>query len=108
MKIAKLRNGSEEALPLVAVTRMIVERLMEGFPGAIDLYELVQKCRNPDHQFFGDSGKRLIAEGLVDASGHIHSSTRNIILSMATGEDLKMVFVNPVVEVREEVPATSP
>jgi hypothetical protein len=102
MQIATLKNGSEEAMPLVVITQMIVNRLMEGFPGVIDLYELVQKCRDRDHRFFGDSGKRLEAEGLVDKGGGIHDSTRNIILSMASGEGLTMTFGNPVTSVREE------
>lgn len=108
MKIATLKNGAEEALSLVAVTQMIVNRMMEGFPGVIDLYELVQKCRDSNHRLFGNSEANLKAEGLIEPSGRIHDSTRNIILSMVSGEGLDMTFGNPVVSIREESIHASP
>jgi hypothetical protein len=101
MKIATLKNGAEEALPLVAVTQLIINRMTESFPGVINLYELVQKCRDSNHRLFGNSEEDLKREGLIEPSGRIHDSTRNIILSMASGDGLDMTFGDPVVSVRE-------
>lgn len=96
MNILKLKNGSEEAEPLVKGIMMILNQLMQGLPGAIDAYELVEKCKDPSHKMFGDSEKHLIDIGLMDGLGRIHDSIRNVVLSSAIGEGLELRFENPV------------
>ena len=96
MNILKLKNGSEEAEPLVKVTMMSLNQLMQGLPGAIDAYELVEKCKDPDHKMFGDSEKHLIDAGLMEGPGRIHDSIRNVVLSAAVGDGLELHFESPI------------
>ncbi|NLH78692.1 MAG: hypothetical protein GX465_16820 [Acidobacteria bacterium] len=96
MNILKLKNGSEEAEPLVKVTMMSLNQLMQGLPGAIDAYELVEKCKDPAHEMFGDSEKHLIDAGLMEGPGRIHDSVKNVVLSAASGEGLELHFESPI------------
>ena len=93
-ELIKLKNGMQEAKPLVAIIGLHVKRLIEKNP--IALYELVMKCRNRDHQFFGNAPDILKDLNLLESDNSVHSSIRNIILSLATGDGLDMKFVNPV------------
>ena len=93
MDMVKLRNGTEEAAPLVSVVKLGIRRLQEKRP--ITLYELVMKCRDRDHTFSGGCEDELISLGLVERGGHIHESIRNVVLSSATGDGLEMTFVDP-------------
>ena len=96
MNILKLKNGSEECEPVVKVTMLSIQQLMKGLPGAIDAYELVEKCKDPSHKMFGDSEKHLIDVGLMEGPGRIHDSIKNIVLSSALGEGLELRFGDPV------------
>lgn len=59
-------------------------------------YELVMKCRDKNHQLFGNTGERLKKLRLIEEDGSIHGSIRNIVLSSAEGEGLEMTFKSPV------------
>ena len=107
-----LKNGAEEAKPLVVVTMMTLNRLMdEGKSSTV--YELVQLCRNGDHALsrFDGIAERLERLNLASeiaaipfrgANKHggcqwkVHSSTRNIVLSAIEGEGLDLRLANPV------------
>ena len=95
MKMCKLKNGSEEAQVLVNATMMHINDLMKSLPGALDLYELVAKCRDPGHKMFGDSAKHLEERGLLEPGERVHGSIRNIVLSSAAGTDYDLHFENP-------------
>jgi hypothetical protein len=94
MQTVILKNGIEEAKPLVQVTMMSLRSLLQDKP--IVFYELVMKCRDGNHQFFGRSEDDLKALSLVQSDGSVHDSIRNIVLSAATGEGLEMVLGSPV------------
>jgi len=94
MEVVMLRNGTEEAKPLVAVMMMSLEHLMDEQPLA--LYDLVMKCRDREYQFFGDNEKYLQDLKLVETNGNIHGSVRNIILSAVRGEGIDMMLGSPV------------
>lgn len=96
MDVLKLKNGSEEAAPLVKVTMMSVEHLMESHP--IALMELVSLCRDRDHELFGNTAVELRSFALVDLDGSIHRSIRNIVLSAVEGEGLEMRLISPLAE----------
>lgn len=96
MDILKLKNGAEEAAPLVRITMMSLNQLMQGLPGAVDAYELVEKCKDQAHVMFGDSEQHLIDVGLMEGPNRIHDSIRNVVLSAAVGEGLQLHFENPV------------
>lgn len=97
METVILRNGAEEAKPLVAVTMLSLGHLMDERPLA--LYDLVMKCRDRNYQFFGDNEEHLKSLNIVDRDGSIHTSIRNIVLSAADGDGLAMVIRSPVKEV---------
>ncbi len=82
------------ALPLVNVTMMSLRDLMQKNP--IAFYELVMKCRNHNHKFFGNAGDVLKGLSLVETGGSIHDSIRNIVLSAAKGDGLDMSLGSPV------------
>jgi hypothetical protein len=91
--MVKLKNGSEVAEPLVTTTMMNLELLMEKNP--IAFYELVEKCRNPKHEMFGNTAE--VAEGLALMNNRqCHSTTRDIVLSAVHGEDLEMTLGSPI------------
>jgi len=122
METLKLKNGTEEALPLVRITMLSLSALIEKNP--IAFYELVMKCRNQNHKFFGNTADELVKLSLVTESGrltsqevisigkrldlkdgdsipeniqyHVHDSIRNIVLSAVEGEGLSMKLTNPI------------
>ena len=90
----KAKNGSKVAQPLVITTMMNLEALMESNPMAF--YELVEKCKNSEHKMFGNT-KDVVAElALIDSSGSVHSSTKDVVLSAVEGEGLSMSLSSPV------------
>lgn len=93
MEIAKLKNGREEILSLVTVTMMTLYKLMEENP--IALYELTEKCKNPEHIIFGQIEPILQDLALIN-NGQIHDSIKNIILSAIKGEGLELTLINPI------------
>lgn len=98
MEIVKLKNGSEEAGPLVATLMMALERLLAEKP--IALYELVMVARDRDHEPFGRCGDDLadmhLLERRTNGTFGIHSSTRNVVLSAITGEGLDLALGSPI------------
>lgn len=96
METVILKNGAEEALPLVDVAMLSLRTLMAEKP--IVLYELVQLCRDRKHQLFGKSGDDLHALKLIEKHGDgvgVHDSIRNIVLSAVEGDGLEMALGNP-------------
>jgi hypothetical protein len=94
MNMLKLKNGSEEAEPLVRVTMFSLKQLFETKP--IVAYELRELCKNSAHKLFGNSGDDLKALSLVQSDGRVHDSIRNIVLSAFDGEGLAMCMISPV------------
>ncbi len=94
METIKLKNGAVEAKPLVVVMMLSLKHLMDEKP--IAFYELVMKCRDPEHKFFGATGQDLQKLNLVGPDGTIHSSVRNIVLSATSGEGLVLKLHSPI------------
>lgn len=93
MDTIRLKNGTEEAAPLVATMLITLRLLATGQP--IHLYELVEKARNRSHVFWGDIGKQLAKMKLVEVDGSMNDSIRNIVLSAVEGDGLEMRVVSP-------------
>lgn len=93
-EVIKLKNGMEEVKSLVTIVAMHINSLLERNP--IALYELVLKCRDRDHQFFGHTADDLKDLELLQSDNSVHSSIRNIILSSTVGDGIDMTFVSPV------------
>lgn len=94
LKTVKLKNGAEEAKGLVNITFMILQDLSKKNP--ILLYELVKKCRDRSHRFFGNTGETLRSMELVQSDHSIHSSIKHIVLSSVEGEGMEMRLVRPI------------
>ena len=92
--VFKLKNGAEEVKPLVAVTVMALERVLEDRPFAF--YDLVRKVRDSRHEIFAPSMEYLTKRGLLEPNGSVHDSVRNIVLSAVTGEGFDLILGNPV------------
>lgn len=90
---SRLRTGEDVLSLMVAVTVESLRRLMRERP--VDLHEAVEKARNPGHRFWGQSGERLAADGLVNSDGTMHEQIRSIILAAVEGEGLQLRLVNP-------------
>lgn len=89
----KLKNGAEEATPLVAVTMMALRELIK-LP--IPFYELVMICRDRNHKLWSNTASILQERNLLDETGRVHDSIRNIVLSAVSGEGIDMVLGWPV------------
>ena len=93
MKMVMLKNGSEEAEVSVRAICLSLQELFDSAP--VILYELVMKCRDSKHEFFGDSGKKLQDLSLVDGDT-IHRTIKNIVLSAVVGEGFEMKLTPPI------------
>ena len=92
--LVKLKNGSEGVKALVSITMMSLESLIETNPVAF--YELVMKCRDVNHRFFGNTGEVLQKLSLVQTDGNVHDSIRNIVSSAVDGDGVDMTLGSPV------------
>jgi hypothetical protein len=90
METLTLKNGAQEAQPLVSITTILLKNLIREDP--IAFYELVMCCRDAEHTPFGNTAEKLQARRLYP----VHDSIRNIVLSAVTGEGLAMQLGSPV------------
>jgi hypothetical protein len=95
MKVIKLKNGSEEVEPIVLVTMASLHKLFQDQP--IAAYELVMKCRDRTHKFWGNYQDVLEKWALVQSDGNVHDSIQNIVLSAVTGDGLYMTLSSPAI-----------
>lgn len=97
-----LRTGIQEASALVKIVALQLREMMNPdlekgarMGDMLALYDLVSKCRDRNYQFFGNNEELLIQRGLVERSGHVHDSVRNIVLASVEGDGMDMRLVNP-------------
>lgn len=93
IKMIKLKNGSEAPEPAVITTMISLESLMDKNP--IAFYEFVQKCRDPNHEMWGNT-KEAVAKLALINNNSVHDITKNVVLSAVQGEDLEMALSSPV------------
>ena len=94
MNIVTLKNGTQEAEPLVKVAMFSLSNLIEQDP--IAFYELVMLCRDRSHSLFGNTPDKLHSLSLIEQSGQPHDSIRNVVLSAVSGDGLDMELHSPV------------
>lgn len=97
IEVVTLKNGTEEARPLIGVMMLTLQRLWAEKPTV--LYELVQLCRDREHELWGSTSEDLLALSLIEKTNdgfRVHDSIRNIVLSAIEGEGLEMKLGNPV------------
>ena len=93
LKTVKLRNGTEEAEPLITVVCISLEHLFKTKPMAF--YDLVMKTRDGNYQVFSPNIPILDSLHLYPQCGTQHESIRNVVLSCSRGEGLEMEFILP-------------
>jgi len=96
MDTVKLKNGAEEAAPLVTIGMMSIGRLAEQYP--MVFYDFVMLCRDRNHKLFGRAEDELRALSLIGPGNHVHDSIRNLVLSAVSGDGMEMVLGNPIAE----------
>jgi hypothetical protein len=94
MNNVTLKNGTQAPFSLVTVISISLERLIKN--DFICFYELVMKCRDSSHEFFGDTADQLKQYGLANNAGIVHQFTRNIVLSSVEGNGFDMTFSSPL------------
>ena len=99
-----LRNGSEETTPLVMAVMLHLIKLSsdkdktpeEGIRDILALWELREKCRNRDHEFFTEPLRQRLGDlGLIGSDGHVNSGIRNIVLCAVVGDGAELRIQNP-------------
>jgi len=91
----KLKNGWDEAKPLVAIIMHTLQKLMDEGRGIV-VYELAEVCKDPTHKPWGQAGDDLKALKLLRPDGSVHDSIRNIVLSAVSGEGMEMTLGSPL------------
>lgn len=91
-----LKNGADVADSLVATVLVTLRQLAksEDFPEFIALYDLARLARDRSYDV-GFSKQLLQRWGLLDGSGVLHDSVRNIVLSAVEVDGGEVRIVNP-------------
>lgn len=88
-----LRTGVETPKALVATLNVVCSSMMNDNP--IVMFEAVSLARDPNHQLFGNSGAALQDAAMLDCTGKMHSSVREILCALFDGEMLEMRMLGP-------------
>ncbi|MEO8402870.1 MAG: hypothetical protein ABI597_13945 [Gammaproteobacteria bacterium] len=93
--LIKLKNGAEVSEAALLSTMKALESFEKN---VLALYELLEKCRNPEHKMFGNTKKLAEDAGLL-IGDKIHQDTKNIILSAVESHgSLKFSVSMPIEE----------
>jgi len=86
----KLKNGSEEIDSLVAATLSSIYALLMENSGV--LHYLFKKCKDDNYNIPPEAVEILKDKALLEESGSVHSSIRNIVLSAfeVDGQNIKI------------------
>jgi hypothetical protein len=93
LPLSTLPDGTTVPTVTLRTTMMSLRRLCETNPVAA--YELVEICRDPGHEPFGDTGEVLQRLGLVHANGRVHDDTRAVVLASMSVDEVG-VTLKPV------------
>jgi hypothetical protein len=89
-----LKNGSVQFKPLVIGTMITLSHLLEDEP--IAFLELVEVCKDREHQVFGNADQVLKRLAMMEQDGSVHSAIRDIVLCAVEGKDLDIHLVSPI------------
>lgn len=93
MDTVTLRTGVETPKPLVATMHMVCSNMMDKNP--IAMFEAVSLARDSSHRLFGNSGEVLRDAAILDCSGGMCTSVREILCAIFEGEMLEMRLLGP-------------
>jgi hypothetical protein len=95
--MVKLKNGSEEPLETVTTASLTISEIAQsGIVGLLAIYDIRKKVEDPNYQISDASVKKLVALGLLESSGIIHDSVRNIVLSSIEIKGTKVTIKSPI------------
>lgn len=80
---------------LEQTVRCALEEMFQRKDSAVLAYELMAKCRNPQHRFFGSSAQHLEDLGLLQDDGSLHEETKRWVLKLLKGDGLSWELVDP-------------
>lgn len=90
-----LKNGFDGyTRSQVGVMTVLLRSLLDD--DAVLFYELVMRCRDSNHEFFGTCGVKLQEMQFLDHKQMPHGMVRDIVLSSVTGDGLAMEMGSPV------------
>lgn len=101
--IVTLRNGQTALEPMVSVTFLSLKTLLENDP--ISFFELVEICRDPSHEMFGNTAETLSSLALI-SNGKPNSIVKTVLLAATEGEGFKLRLVSPYADQPRPVRAT--
>lgn len=97
MNIVKLRNGAEEAEPVILTTMMSLRSLWDsGLTGILAVYDLAEICKGGGYAPSNDTLETLKQHALLQSDGKPHGAVRNIVLSAVQGDGLDVRLSSPV------------
>jgi predicted NBD/HSP70 family sugar kinase len=99
LTMVKLKNGAEEAEPVVKLVVMSIRTLLESgkMEDTLAFFDLVSKARDPRYKVFSPVQENILKRlALLQPDGNIHESIRNVVLSAVVGESFEMRLVSPV------------
>lgn len=96
METVTLKNGAEEVKSAVGLLLVVLRDLLKENPMAF--YDVVMVARDPAYidRVFPIHKMTLTGLNLLEASGNMHDTIRNIILSAVEGDGPEMTLTNPI------------
>ena len=82
-----LSNGAKEALGCIRATLLSLKSLKND---PITFYDAVTLARDPSYQIFQKPKEKMQDYGMINSSGKMHDSIRNIINCAVQGDDFEM------------------
>lgn len=87
----KLRNGNEHDTKSLMVLHGLLRNLLNT--DGILFYELVMRCRNPEHPFFGNTEKALRERSWLDPNGQPNHIVRELVDHVVAGDGIDMTLM---------------
>lgn len=96
-RLVALKNKATLSWSVVQITMVALRNLQaSGLPGVLAVYDLVQKCKDPEYRLFGQAETLLKNRGLLEQGGKTIHAVCDVAVSAAVGEKLEFHLENPV------------
>jgi hypothetical protein len=92
MEMSLLKIGKSVPKPVAMTTMVALRQIAENDPLAF--YELVELCKDSNHQIWGDTDK-LKGLSLLQSDGRVRDDVKEVILSAAEGEGMELSLGSP-------------
>jgi|APSaa5957512622_1039677.scaffolds.fasta_scaffold362760_1 hypothetical protein len=88
-----MNNNDDGKLVVYSVLSLMWE---DGVAGILNVYELVQKCRNSSYQIPENIEDELKKLNLLKSDGKVHDSIKDNVIGLVEGDSLEMRLISPV------------